>query len=436
MNAVGALVGEEQLGEELAAKYESLELLGRGGMGCVVLARHRQLGELFAIKLLARNVAASEPKLRFLREARAAASIRSRHVARVTDAAVLAKGQAYIVMEYLRGQDLARVLETQGALPVVDAVDYVLAALEAIAEAHSLGIVHRDLKPSNLFAAQEPGGDTTIKVLDFGLAKMLDAAASLDAKITESGGVLGTPSYMSPEQFAGAEDVDGRADVWGIGATLFELLTGKAPFRGMGIAQLYTAVMHQPIPRVRQFRTEVPEGLDRVIDSCLQRDRGRRPQSIASLARALAPYASETARQHVQRIGRVLSDAPECAEELPSGIQPAAISLESTPTPAPKTSKSAWRWFALLGVLAAIAGAAFEQRSYRTQTPKVEQRVAPPLPAPAPIERSASPAAPSPSAVESPRELEPRAPATPPKRRRVARVSPPAPPASLYERYP
>ena len=434
MNAVGALVGEEQLGEELAAKYESLELLGRGGMGCVVLARHRQLGELFAIKLLARNVAASEPKLRFLREARAAASIRSRHVARVTDAAVLAKGQAYIVMEYLRGQDLARVLETQGALPVVDAVDYVLAALEAIAEAHSLGIVHRDLKPSNLFAAQEPGGVTTIKVLDFGLAKMLDAASSLDAKITESGGVLGTPSYMSPEQFAGAEDVDGRADVWGIGATLFELLTGKAPFRGLGIAQLYTAVMHQPIPRVRQFRPQVPEGLDGVIDSCLQRDRDRRPQSIASLARALAPYASETARQHVQRIGRVLSDAPECAEELPSGIQPAAISRETTP--APKTSKSARRWFALLGVLAAIAGAAFAQRSFRTQTPKVEQVAGPRLPAPAPIERGASPAAPSRAVVESPRELEPKAPATPPKRRRVARVSPPAPPASLYERYP
>lgn len=307
-------VAGDAFDDELATKYEWVELLGRGGMGIVVLARHRELGELFAIKLLARNLATFESTTRFRREARASASIRSRHVPRVTDAGVLANGQPFIIMEFLRGSDLAHLIEERGPLPAHEAVDFVLQALEAIAEAHSLGIVHRDIKPSNLFATSEPSGETTIKVLDFGLAKLLEGMDSHDVRLTESGGVLGTPSYMSPEQFVGAQDVDARADVWGIGVTLFELLTAQAPFRGNGVAQLYTAVMHRPIPRVRTLRADVPAGLDEVVSICLSRERGERYASVASLARALEPYAGESAHARVQRIGRVLADTAPSSE--------------------------------------------------------------------------------------------------------------------------
>jgi serine/threonine-protein kinase len=295
-----------QFDEDLESKYEIIDVLGGGGMGRVLRARHRQLKRLVAIKLLQHDLKASEAVTRFLREARAAAHIRSVHVAHVMDAGILRNGQPYIVMEYLQGQDLANMVALRGRLQVEQAVGFVLQALEAIAEAHSLQIIHRDIKPGNLFATRALAGETSIKVVDFGLAKTSLALDTLDPGVTERGAVLGTPSYMSPEQFVDAQDVDARTDIWGVGATLFELLTGTPPFTGASLPQIYTAVMHQPIPRLRSLMPELPEGLENVIATCLTRERAKRFANVAELAEALEPYAADSSREHVARIRRIV----------------------------------------------------------------------------------------------------------------------------------
>jgi serine/threonine protein kinase len=309
------------LDEDLEAKYEILAVLGGGGMGRVLRARHRQLKRMVAIKLLNHDLKASESVTRFLREARAAAQIRSTHVAHVMDAGLLRNGQPYIVMEYLQGQDLASLVATRGRLAIPLAVDFTLQALDALAEAHSLEIIHRDIKPGNLFATRLAGGDTAIKVVDFGLAKTGGSLDTLDPGVTERGAVLGTPSYMSPEQFVNAQDVDARADIWGIGATLFELLTGVPPFLGKTLPQIYTAVMHQPVLSIRSLLPELPEGLEQVVATCLTRERERRYANVAELAAALGPYAGEAASDRVARIRRVVDGVSDSADAIDLGTE-------------------------------------------------------------------------------------------------------------------
>lgn len=306
--------------EDLESKYEILESLGGGGMGRVLRARHRQLKRLVAIKLLHQDLRGSESVTRFLREARAAAQIRSVHVAHVMDAGILRSGQPYIVMEYLQGQDLSRLVATQGRLPVEQAVDYTLQALEALAEAHALEIIHRDIKPGNLFATRVVTGDTAIKVVDFGLAKTSHALDTLDPGVTERGAVLGTPSYMAPEQFVDAQDVDARADIWGVGASLFELLTGVPPFRGGNLPQIYTAVMHQPIAGIRSVVPELSAGLEEVVGTCLTRDRNQRYDTVAQLAAALAPFGADGASARAQRIQRISDGVRDSADSNETSV--------------------------------------------------------------------------------------------------------------------
>src|SRR5580693_7216018 len=165
---------------------------------------------------------------RFEREARTAVKIKSEHVARVIDVGQLESGSPYMVMEYLEGEDLQGWLEKQGRLPIERAVDFLLQACEAIAEAHAMGIVHRDLKPANLFCIRRPDGTLSIKVLDFGISK----AAGASMGMTSTQAVMGSPLYMSPEQMGSSKGVDARSDIWALGVILFELVTGRVPFDG------------------------------------------------------------------------------------------------------------------------------------------------------------------------------------------------------------
>mgnify|MGYP001062724726 FL=1 len=220
---------EVQPGDLLAGKYRIERVLGRGGMGVVVSAVHEALDERVALKfLLPEALANQEAVQRFLREARAAVKIRSEHVARVTDVGTLESGAPYMVMEYLDGVDLARYLESRGPLPVPEAVEYMLQACEALAEAHALGIVHRDLKPANLFRIERVDGTPSIKLLDFGISKVIAHQVAL----TQTSSMLGSPLYMAPEQMTSSKHVDARADVWALGIILFELVTGEPPFQG------------------------------------------------------------------------------------------------------------------------------------------------------------------------------------------------------------
>jgi eukaryotic-like serine/threonine-protein kinase len=202
-------------GDILAGKYRVERVLGIGGMGVVVAAHHLQLDEKVALKfLLPEALGNSEAVARFAREARAAVKIKSEHVARVIDVGTLPNGAPYMVMEYLDGGDLAAWLQERGPLPIEQAVEFVLQACVAVADAHALGIIHRDLKPANLFCVRRSDGQLSIKVLDFGISKMTPFGGSGPSAMTHTSALMGSPLYMSPEQMRSAKDTNPRTDIW------------------------------------------------------------------------------------------------------------------------------------------------------------------------------------------------------------------------------
>jgi serine/threonine-protein kinase len=296
------------VGDILAGKYRVERVLGRGGMGYVVSAFHTQLGQSVAVKFMNPELCErEEPVTRFLREARAAVRIKNEHVARVLDVGTLESGAPYMVMEYLEGHDLAEELDKRIQLPTYAAVDYVLQASEAIAEAHALGIVHRDLKPANLFLTRRLDGSALIKVLDFGISKALvDEEGQPASSLTATQALIGSPQYMSPEQVRKPKTVDGRSDVWALGVILYELLAGRQPFAGDVAMSVLAAVVSDPVPPLREQRPDVPPELERVILRCLEKKPEARFQSVAELALALEPFAPPTAVPSIQRISGTL----------------------------------------------------------------------------------------------------------------------------------
>ncbi len=291
-------------GERIGGKYEVERILGQGGMGIVVAARHVQIGQRVAIKFL-RGQAASDPNAteRFLREARAAVVLTSEHATKVLDVGIDESGEPYMVMEYLAGSDLTALLQQRGCFGVHETLDIVLQACEAIAEAHARGIVHRDLKPPNLFVTKGNDGRRLVKVLDFGISKTLDTQPGQD--LTASGSLMGSPAYMSPEQVRAPKTVDARTDVWALGIILFELLTGKSPFIGETMGETLARIIADATPSVRELRPELPAGLDIIVARCLERDMSRRIQSVADLASMLLPFGPREAEASVERILRI-----------------------------------------------------------------------------------------------------------------------------------
>jgi serine/threonine-protein kinase len=291
----------------LADKYKVERILGTGGMGIVVAARHVELNVLVAIKFLLPHVLTNQQAVtRFAREARAAVRIKSEHVARVSDVGTLQTGAPYMVMEYLEGTDLASYLRARKKLSVDKAVHFVLQACQAIAEAHLLGIVHRDLKPANLFLTRGADGSDIVKVLDFGISKNLDPDASHGtASMTTAAGALGSPTYMSPEQLTEAGEVDERTDIWALGVILFELLVGTPPFRAENLPKLFLAILHQKPPNPAALRPDLPAPLVAAILRCLEKDRTKRFANVDEFASALIEVAPARARLSIERIARL-----------------------------------------------------------------------------------------------------------------------------------
>jgi serine/threonine-protein kinase len=288
-------------GDVLAGKYRVERVIGHGGMGVVVAAQHLVLDERVAIKLLLPEALSNtEAVARFVREAKAAVRIRSEHVARVSDVGYLDSGAPYIVMEYLEGIDLSAWLKRSGPLAVEQAVDFVLQACEAIADAHALGIVHRDLKPANLFWTHRSDGLPCIKVLDFGISKLLTPGGVSD--MTKTSSIIGSPFYMSPEQMHASRNVDVRTDIWSLGVILYELLARRPPFGGESISELAINVATVPAPPIRQLRPDVPPGLEQAIATSLEKSRERRFQTVADFALALGEFGSPPARVSVERV--------------------------------------------------------------------------------------------------------------------------------------
>ncbi len=329
-------------GTVLLGKYRIERLLGKGGMAAVYLAHHEMLQQDVAIRILLPDIAEkAENAARFLNEARAAVRLRNEHVAAVMDVGVLEESTAYIVLEYLEGSDLEQVLEASGPLAWPDVVDYVLQALEAVAQAHALGIVHRDIKPSNLFLAKRPNGTPILKVLDFGISKITTSTA--EAAVTSTKTMLGSPVFMSPEQLRSAKKVDLRTDIWAVGVVFYHLLTGGYPYEAESIGELFAAVLEQTPASILALRPDVPAELEAVYRRCLSRNVDERYPNVAELARALEPIASADGKHSVMRICKTLaSEAP--ATQTTSQV-PSEPPKTATAKPAPGTStaaSSAW----------------------------------------------------------------------------------------------
>ncbi|HLK36714.1 MAG TPA: serine/threonine-protein kinase [Polyangiaceae bacterium] len=288
-------------GDLLAGKYRVERVLGVGGMGVVVAARHEQLDQLVAIKFV-REEALGNPEAveRFLREARAAVKLKSEHAAKVLDVGTLESGAPYMVMEYLEGADLAQTLADGGPVPVEAACDWVLQACEAVAEAHAAGIVHRDLKPQNLFLARTVGGAAKVKVLDFGVSKSVRSMSEQGA-LTRTRAMLGSPLYMAPEQMRSSRDVDARADVWALGVVLFELLTHRWPFEAETMPELCLKVVTDAPLSLADLRPDVPAALVAVVERCLEKPAEKRFANAAELASALEPFVSSASRIIAER---------------------------------------------------------------------------------------------------------------------------------------
>jgi serine/threonine protein kinase len=276
-----------ELGQLVADKYRMVRRLGQGGMGAVYEAQHTLLKRRFAIKLLRAEFATNPEMLaRFRREAQAAGRIESDHVAAVVDFGVTADGNPYIVMEYLDGADLGGVIEREGTLSLPRAVSLIEQACQGVAAAHAGSIVHRDLKPGNLFICQKPDGREQLKVLDFGVAK-LGANLGDESTITNTGGVVGTPCYMSPEQARGDQRIDHRTDIYSLGAVLYEALSGHKAHTGSSYNQIiYEIISRAPVP-LAELRPDLPRALASVVECAMAKQPADRYPTASEFAQAL-----------------------------------------------------------------------------------------------------------------------------------------------------
>jgi serine/threonine-protein kinase len=375
-------------GDLLADKYVVGRVLGVGGMGVVVAAHDESLDREVAIKFLLPRLAWSENSVqRFLREARAATRITSEHVVKLLEIDKLPSGVPFFVMEYLAGQDLKSVLGARGPLPVEEAVDYLLQSLQAVAEGHTKGVVHRDLKPANLFLTQRADGTPLIKVLDFGVAKMLrrERAEHSNAITNTDDVLLGSPSYMSPEQLLNPREVDERSDIWSLGVTLYEMLSGKLPFDGDSKFALMTNIMQASGAQLEAppDSGRLPDQLVTIVWRCLQKQREDRFPNARELARALAPFGGEDARISLRRIHGLGSTPPKSKSTPPIALESVrAISTtlpvestdslardETTGQPITRRFRRAW-WLVLGSALLALGiGAPWLVPSQRDASP-------------------------------------------------------------------
>jgi serine/threonine-protein kinase len=314
-------------GAIVAGKYLVEETIAEGGIGVVVVARHLALQQRVAIKYLKAKTLGNPTLVeRFVREARLAAQLTSEHVVRVYDVGTLPEAGPYMVMEYLVGEDLGQTVQS-GPVPIPSAVDYILQACDALAEAHALRIVHRDIKPENLFLAQRASATPVLKIIDFGISKVAPKRGDEGHWGTQTGASerFGTPLYMSPEQLRSTSSVDARTDIWSLGVVLHELLTGALPFPGADLPQVCTSVLTAPPARLTSLRPDAPAALEAVLLRCLEKEPTRRYRNVAELAQELAPFGPPSALDRAARIAEVVRRAGESVR--PPTPTPGAVSL-------------------------------------------------------------------------------------------------------------
>jgi serine/threonine protein kinase len=302
--------GDALIGQVLGTKYRVESVLGSGGMAIVLAAKHVTLGHSVAIKILKPEVASHPSQAaRVLREARAAARLTSENATRVLDIGALDSGEPYIVMEHLMGSDLGRVLAERGPLAVSEAASYLVQACDAVAEAHAMDIVHRDLKPSNLFLTARRNGSPLVKLMDFGISKLVSAEP--EESLTGTQDSLGTPHYMSPEQLMTSREVDARSDVWALGVILYRMLTGEYPFAGETTPAVHVAIASAPAPRLRDRLPDAPEPIEALVFDCLVKSRTERLPSARAFAKVLLAYTDVDTQRRYAHLASVESAPAE-----------------------------------------------------------------------------------------------------------------------------
>ncbi|UJR79344.1 serine/threonine-protein kinase [Sandaracinus amylolyticus] len=279
-------VEDPMLGAVLAGTFRVRSRLGEGGMGLVYEAEHLRLERRYAVKVIHHGFAWREDLLaRFDREARAMSQVRSDHVVDVVDVLRTPDGRPCIVAEKLEGEDLEQHLARETKLSAPRAIRLFRQVCRGLAAAHARGVVHRDLKPSNLFLARDPAGGVTLKILDFGVAKI-----GGDAELTGTGAIVGTPAYMSPEQARGSANVDARSDVYSAGALLYRMLTGRAPYGSADASVTLVKLLEESPERARTIEPAIPEGVEAVIERAMARDPEARFASIDEMEHAIAVF--------------------------------------------------------------------------------------------------------------------------------------------------
>jgi serine/threonine protein kinase len=341
-------------GRVIAGKYEVTRLIGRGGMGTVWEGKHISLDQKVAIKFIHPQRAANrEAQRRLMLEAKAAARLKTRHAVGVFDYGVTDDGTSYIVMEYLDGTTLEKVLRETGRLPAPEVAYIVEGAAKALHVAHAAGVIHRDLKPDNIFLAKEPEGDESgfgyvVKLVDFGIAKIVhdETAHGVASGATQDGMVVGTPHFMSPEALTATAPVGPATDLWSLGACAFAAMVGRLPFDGEGIGMVSVKVCAAPLPVPSQLFAGVPVGFDAWFARACHRDPAKRFQTAEELASALSSICGRGA----VRIATMTEDAVQYE------LKPRQPSVGDSIVPEPKLPpKIAMGAGIVLGVGLAVA---------------------------------------------------------------------------------
>lgn len=280
------LASDDLTGELIDGRYRILKCIGKGGMGVVYKARQEYLDRIVAVKFLRRDVVSQDLKKRFLLEAKAVARLKNPHTVMLHEFGVTQEGVPYFSMEYCQGVSLRRALRKEGRIEWRRAARIALQVCESLAEAHAEGIIHRDLKPENIFLASDKHGNEMVKVLDFGIARLLETK---DAdRLTRYGTMVGTPEYVSPEQ-AESKPVDPRSDLYSLGVVLYEMLSGRPPFSADNITRVLFMQVNEPPPDIPDNENgyKVPEAIRMIVRRCLAKDPSARPQSAFDLAAEL-----------------------------------------------------------------------------------------------------------------------------------------------------
>lgn len=340
------LTMEASIGTTIGEKYEILAVIGGGAMGLVYKARHTLMKRIVAVKMLHPNMLPDAGTvMRFKKEAEALSCLNHPNILTVFDFGISTQGQPYLVTDYLEGQTLGEVLESNQCVPWQRTVQIFMQVCSALAHAHKNGVIHRDIKPSNIMLTEFEDQADFVKILDFGIAKVLTEETENSSQLTRTGEVFGSPLYMSPEQCRG-KPLDARSDIYSLGCVMFRTLTGQPAFFGQDLVECLYKHVNEAAPSLREMAPEasIPEELDLIVHKCLNKDPLERYQSMVELKEALGATIGITTTTSGTSIESILKPAgetisnPAPKQDLSSGALPMASAVSATGSSALETT--------------------------------------------------------------------------------------------------